>query len=451
MKIIGLFLMFFIASCLPLEAKEKVLDIQEVTSPGGIKAWLVEDNSLPIIALRFSFNGAGSLRNTPEKQGVTQLLSNTMDEGAGDLDSQTFQKELSDNSIALRFSSGRDDFGGSLKTLSRHKEKAFNLLKTALNEPRFDSEPLERMRLANITRIQSSKGKPSWIAARLFNDLAYEGHPYALNSGGTLSSLKAITAEDLNNYRKTWLTKDRLIVSVTGNINAKDLGVVLDNIFGDLPETGKQQEIERVEIQNTNRTYLYEKDMPQTIISAAVPSFDDKDPDYYALLVMNSIFGSGGFGSRLMQSARQDRGLTYSIYASLLKQDFMNGFEISTSTKNESAKEILTIIKEEMTKIANEKVTEEELKDAKAFIIGSLPLSLTSTGNISATLQTIQLDNEPIDYLDHFDDKINAVTAEDVLRASKRIMDPENMLVVMVGKPDGIEDFTLLDTLPNVE
>ena len=172
----------------PVNAAEKFLNIQEVTSDSGLTAWLVEDHSLPIIAIQFSFLDAGAKNDPANKQGRAKLLSNMLDEGAGELDSQAFQKQLNDHSISLSFSKGRDHFNGNLKTLSRHKEKAFNLLRLALNSPRFDDEPLERMKQANISRIKSSLTNPNWIAARLQNDLVFNDHPYALNSGGTISS-----------------------------------------------------------------------------------------------------------------------------------------------------------------------------------------------------------------------------------------------------------------------
>ena len=451
MRILLLLSICLVVACNPLSAKEKVLDIQEVTSPGGIKAWLVEDSSLPIISLRFSFKGAGAIRDGQEKQGIARLLSNTMDEGAGDLTSQEFQKMLSDYSISLSFNSGRDNFGGKIKTLSRNKEKAFELLTLALTQPRFDEEPVNRMRQANLSRIRSSMGNPDWISARLFNDIAFQGHPYALNSGGTLTTLQAITTDDLRQYVKDWLTKDRLMIGVTGDISAKELRTVLDRIFGQLPSSGKTKETKQHTIQNSGTNFFYEKDIPQTILSMALPSFDKNDPDYYALRVMNYIFGGGGFGSRLMEEAREKRGLTYGIYSGLIAQDYLDAFTVSTSTKNESAQEMINIIKQEMNKIISQEVSKAELQDAQSYITGSMPLSLTSTGAVSSILLGLQLDDRPIDYLDHFIDRINAVTTKDIQRVAERALNPEKMTTIMVGKPENFQNLKKIETIPNVE
>src|SRR5688500_684612 len=142
---------------------ERFLDIKTITTPGGIEVWLVEDHSVPVIAMQFAFAGAGSALDPEDKQGLAQLLSNTMDEGAGDLDSQTFQKKLADYSIDLHYSAGRDDFFGSLRTLTQYEDKAFDLLRLSLTAPRFDAEPVQRMKDANISRIRSSLSDPDWM------------------------------------------------------------------------------------------------------------------------------------------------------------------------------------------------------------------------------------------------------------------------------------------------
>ena len=451
MKILTAFLFVFLLSCAPTSARDRILDIQEVTSKSGIKAWLVEDQTLPIIALKFTFEGAGSIHDGQEKQGLSRLLSNTMDEGAGELTSQEFQKALSDHSISLSFGSSRDNFGGGVTTLSRNKDKAFELLKLALTEPRFDEEPVERMRQANISRVRSSMSTPNWIAARLFNDIAYEGHPYALNSGGTLTTLQSITTEDLRDFKNKWLTQDRLVVSAAGDITAGELETLLDDIFGGLPEKGAENKVSSFEIKNQGKSFLYKKDIPQTIIMAAMPGIDRNDPDYFPAILMDHIFGSSGFGSRLMEEAREKRGLTYGVYSDLSVQDYTNSLGIDTSTKNNSAKEMMDIIKAEMTEMVSSPVSQQELTDAKSYIIGSMPLSLTNTDSIAGLLRGLQLNKWPIDHLDNFPKKIEAVTAQDIQRVSKRLLNPDKLTLVMVGEPEEIDDLIIKDSLPNVE
>ena len=303
--LLALMTVFMLIAC-QAQADETLLDIQEIKTDSGITAWLAEDHSLPIIAMSFTFLDSGTALDPAEKQGLVRLLSNTMDEGAGDLDSQAFQKALTDNSITLQFSAGRDGFGGNLKTLTRNKDKAFHLLQLALSAPRFDEEPVERMRQANMSRVRSSLGEPDWIAARILNDRIFEGHPYAMNSGGTLTTLTAITPADLRQFQKTYLTKDRLLIAVAGDINAAELKETINRIFGSLPEKAPADAIvPATPIRNGGETSLYEQDIPQTIISIGMPAFGRDDADYYPLKVMNYIFGEAGFGSRLMEEIRE--------------------------------------------------------------------------------------------------------------------------------------------------
>lgn len=470
-KILMIFCALLLVGCLPekqaqapvdaaskgaSEAAERMLDIKEIQTESGITAWLVEDHTLPIISLQFSFRGAGALQNSAAQQGLAQLLSNTMDEGAGDYSSQDFQKALSDHSISLSFSASRDNFGGQVTTLSRHKGKAFKLLDVALHSPRFDSAPVERMKQANMARLKSSMGNPNWVAARYFNDIAFAGHPYALNSGGTLSSLAALTPEDLRRYHQDFLTRERVVVSAAGDITADELSAIIDKIFDKLPVHESKDQAPQGTLQNTGKSYLYEKDIPQTLLQMALPLFEQSDPDYYKLLVMDHVFGSSGFGSRLMEEAREKRGLTYGIYSGFTMMDNMNYYSISTSTKNEAVPEMIEVIKGEMERIKATPISDKELREAKDYIIGSLPLSLSSTGRITNILMNLQMDNRPITYLDAFPQKIEAITSEDVQSVARRIFETENILTLLVGMPEGQEDslaplIKLEGALPNVE
>ncbi|MEM7680000.1 MAG: pitrilysin family protein [Pseudomonadota bacterium] len=448
---IRLLLITLIALSSPALAQEdKALNITEVTTEDGLSAWLVEDHTLPIIALDFAFKGIGAAHDPEDKQGLARMASNTMDEGAGDLNSSTFQKELQDLSISLGFSSSRDHFSGSVKTLSKNKARAFELLKLALTQPRFDEQPVERMRNANLSRIRSSLSNPDWISARLLNDKTFSGHAYTKNSGGTLTSLTKVTPDDLRAFTKN-LTKDRLIVSASGDITAKDLKILLDNVFSDLPVTGELEAVPDLEQTNQGKTFLYEMDIPQTIIDMQQPGISRKDPNFQTAQVMNYILGGGGFGSRLMDDIREERGLTYGIYSRLLNLDHYAGLSVSTSTKNEAASEVIERVKVHWNDMREQPVTDQELSTAKSYLIGSLPLSLTSTDKISGLLLSLQLDGLPINYLDQREAAIQSTTKGDILELSKTLLNPESFTTILVGKPQGITGATKVESLPNVE
>lgn len=447
--IISIGLIWLPTSIMAKSKENKFLDIQTVESKSNVKAWLVEDHTIPVIALQFSFLGAGSKTNPIDKQGLAQLASNTMDEGAGDIKSQEFQKSLTDNSITLRFSAGRDNFGGQVRTLTRHKDKAFELLKLALTKPRFDIEPVNRMRASNQSRLKSSLSNPQWMAARIQNDKIFEGHPYALNSGGTLKTLENITPKDLHEFHKT-LGKNKLIVSVAGDITADELKLLLDNVFSGMPDV-QDLPSAKFTLRNAGETYIYKQDIPQTIISISQQGITHENPDYHTAKVMNFILGESGFGSRLMEEIREKRGLTYGIYSYFREYKEIETLHVSTSTVNDKAKEILDLTYEQWDIMKNETVSKQELKDAKSYLIGSLPLSLTSTVSIANLLQSMQNNNLSIDYLDKRSAKIQKVTESDIQRVAKKLLDKNSFTTILVGNPQGIKGAKIISQLPNVE
>lgn len=431
-------------------AQTKFLPIKEIKTPAGLSVWMVEDHTLPIVAMKFVFLDSGSANDPADRQGLARMLSNTMDEGAGDLDSQAFQKAMKDNSIELNFNASRDGFGGEVKSLTRNSAKAFELLALAINQPRFDEEAIARMRDGNLTRIKSSLSEPEWLAARLMNDKTFEGHPYSKNSGGTLSSLGAITAADLRGFKEKYLTRDRLLIAVAGDIKPESIGPAIDKAFAKLPEKASAAPVADITVQNAGKVFLYEQNIPQTMVQTSLPSIDHKSKDYYALQVMNYIYGGAGFGSRIMEEAREKRGLTYGIYSGAENMRHSDTISISGSTKNESAGEMLKIIGDEMKKMQETPVSDKELADAKSYITGSMPLSLTSTEQIAGMVLGLRISELPIDYLDHFADNIRAVSAADVQRLAKEILKPESMVTVLVGKPTDIKNSTVVKELPNV-
>lgn len=443
---------FIVLIAAPVQAAggDTVLDIIEVESQSGLKAWLVEDHSIPVIALKFSFRGAGAANDPPEKQGLSRMAANTMDEGAGKLDSQAFQKDLQDMVAELHFNSGRDHFGGEVKTLTRNSDRVFALLRMALMSPRFDDEPVARMREANKSRIRSAMADPEWVAARIQNDVIYAGHPYAMNSGGTLSTLDNITVEDLRTFARN-LGRDRLVVAAAGDITPEDLSLLLDEVFGALPAQSQITEVADIALQNKGKTYIYKRDIPQTIVEIIQPGIDRHDPDFLTAQVMNYTLGAAGFGSRLTKQVREMRGLTYGIYTYLMDLDHADGLAITTSTKNESVKEILDLIRGEWNAMKTAPVTDAELSSAKSYLVGSLPLSLTSTEQIASVIHSLQMDDMPIDYLDRRKAQIETTTAADVARVAEKLLDADAFVTVLVGQPGDIKDAHIIETLPNVE
>lgn len=419
-------------------APAKAVTVQQVTSPDGIVAWLVEDHSIPLTSIEFSFRGGAAL--DPEgKDGLANLVAGLLDEGAGELDSQTFQGRLSDLSISLRFSAGLDTFRGSFKTLNRHRNEAVDLLRLALTQPRFDEEPVERIRQQVLTSIRRRSNDPDRIASQTLWRAVFADHPYGRPLRGTNSSVSAITVDDIRSFVERRLAKDTLIVGAVGDISAAELATVLDTAFGNLPDAAASPQLQKANTASSGQTFVIEQNVPQSVITFSQPGLARDDADYYVAYVMNYILGGGGFSSRLYEEVREKRGLAYSVYS------YMNPMEAGAlisggvSTVNARAGESLAVIRAEWARMRDSGITHEELDDAKRYLTGSWPLSFDNTGQMARRLVGMQYSELGIDYLDRRNDFIEAVQLDDVNRVARQILDPKKFTVVVVGKPEGIE------------
>jgi len=412
--------------------------IERVLSLGGIEAWLVRDHINPIITMRFAFRGGAAL--DPEgREGLANMVSTLLDEGAGDLDSKIFQGRLEDLVITLRFDAGRDNFGGRLRTLVENKATAFELLTLALTRPRFDAEPLERIRSQIFSSLRQEAEDPNTIAGKTLFKTLFPAHPYGRPVDGTLESVAAITQTDLKGFVKRRLAKDNLAIGVVGDITAEALKTVLDKTFGGLPAKAWAWAIPEAVLKGQGRTVVVTKPAPQSAIVFADKGPKRQDPDFYAAYVMNHVLGGGGFTSRLYNTVREKRGLAYSVYSALHPLDRAGLIFGGAGTANKSVSETIAVMRGEWTRMATQGMSEKELADAKTFLTGSYPLSFTSSDRIASMLIGIQMDNLGIDYPDRRNGLIEAVTLDDVNRLAKELLRPDQLTVVVVGQPDGVK------------
>ncbi len=418
-------------------SQARAVEVQRVVSPGGIEAWLVEDHTNPIIALELAFRGGAAL-DPEDKAGLATMVAGTIDEGAGPLDSQAFQGELDNLSISLRFEAGQDSLSGSLETLTENRDRAFELLRLALTEPRFDAEPVERIRSQIIARLSRQSEDPDYIAGRMLRRLMYGEHPYARPSGGTEESIARITADDLRGFVQQRFGRDRLYVGVVGDITPDELAQALDATFGSLPAEAAPFTVPEATVENGGETVVIAKPIPQSVVALGQEGIRRDDPDYYAAYVVNYILGGGGFASRLVEEVREKRGLAYSVYSYLAPFDHGSMIYAGTATQNARVGESLDLIRQEWRRMAEEGPSGEELEDAKRYLTGSFPLRFSSSDNIAGMLVGMQMEDLGIDYLERRNDYVEAVTLDDAKRVAKQIYRPDALTVVVVGAPEGV-------------
>lgn len=411
-------------------AARAAVTIQEVKSPGGVTAWLVEDYTVPIVTIRFAFEG-GSTQDPKGKEGLANLMSGLLDEGAGDFDSDTFQTKLDDAGAEMRFNAGRDAFYGSMRMLADQKDEAFGLLKLAIEKPRFDADPVNRIRSQIVSGILGKARDPQTAAQVAWSEALYGTHPYARRDEGTEATLATITADDLRQFHAGQFARSNLKVGVVGAIDAETLKSELDKLFGSLPEKPTPVSVADVS-PKLGQEIEVPYDLPQTTLQLAYPGMERSDPQFFAAYLMNHILGGGTFTSRLFGEVREKRGLAYGIGSMLVNSKYSSSLVISTATRSDRAGETLDIIKNEVKRMAEEGPTQAELDAAKKYVVGAYAINnLDSSTAIASTLVELQIDDLGIDYIQRRAALIDAVTLDDVKAAAKRLLSSEPAVMVV--------------------
>lgn len=412
------------------------IDIKEVTSAGGITAWVVEEPSIPFVALELRFRGGTSL-DVDGKRGATNLMVGLLEEGAGALDAQGFARASEALAAQFGYDSHADAVSISARVLSENRDEALELLRLSLIEPSFPQVAVERVRAQVMSGIRSSLKDPDKIAGARLSALMYGDHPYGTPGRGTEASVAALSRDDLIAAHQGAMARDRLYVSVVGDITAAEVGPMLDALLGELPATGAPLPGEAT-LLLTGGIDVVNYDTPQSVAVWAQRGIHRNDEDFFAAYVLNVVLGGGGFESRLMTEVRQKRGLTYGVYSYLVLRDLADVYMGSVASANDRIGEAIKVIGDEWAQMAKVGATEDEVARAKALLTGAYPLRFDGNGAIARIMVGMQVDDMPMDYIATRNDKVNAVTLEDVNRVAGELLDPQGLQFVIVGMPEGL-------------
>jgi len=410
--------------------------IERITSPGGIEAWLVESHANPLIAMRFAFRG-GAAQDPEGKEGLAYFISSMMDEGAGSLDAIAFQEREQALAMRMDFDASRDVMLGSVQTLTANKDEVFDLVHLALTRPRFDSDAVERVRAQILAGLKFDENDPEVVAALAWDRLAFHDHPYGRPIKGTMASIAAISPADLKDYATRVFARDKLVITVVGDIDAKTLGPVLDRVFAGLPAHATLAPVADANPPLGPELEIVEMDVPQSVAQFGHRGMARKDDDFIPAYVLNYIIGGGGFASRLMEEVREKRGLAYSVYSNLYTYQHGAVLVGNVATKNEAVGQSLEVIEGELRRLAEQGPTAEELASAKSYLTGAYALRFESSSNIASQLLWIQIEDLGIDYVDRRNALVEAVTLDDIRRVAKRLIEADHLITTIVGKPVG--------------
>jgi zinc protease len=412
--------------------------VETITTPKGFTVWYVREAAIPIISVSLHFQG-GSALDPKGKEGLANFASSLFDEGAGELDSQAFQREIVNRAIQLHVNAGLDELMVELQTLSAKREDAFRLVGLALAHPRFDADAVERIRAQLLQVLAEGRNDPERRSAEGWYHLAFADHPYGSPTDGTEASIKAISVDDLKAFARHRIARSNVVIGAAGDVAPDEIARLIDLALGELPAEASPSSVPDAKLPPAGALRIERLDVPQSVVAFGLNGLKRDDPDFYAAYVMNYVLGGGGFTSRLYTEVRDKRGLAYSVYSYLQPMRAAGLYVGGVATQNGRVAESIALVRAEITRMAQTGVTPEELAAAKRHLTGAFALRFDTGGRIADMLVGMQVDHLGIDYFEKRNDYINAVTIEDVARVAKRLLDPDKLLVMVAGNPVGLE------------
>jgi zinc protease len=413
------------------------VNVDVVTTPRGLKLWLVRSYAVPLVSLEFAMRG-GAAQDPPEKAGLGSLMAALLDEGAGEFDSQGFHRALDEKAVEMSFHCDRDHSGGRMRTLVKNIDRAAELLGLAVNAPRFDEEPFERVREHMNARLRHLANDPGALANRNWKAKAFPHHPYGQPADGELETLGRIERTDLVHAAKRAIARDQLMIAVVGAIDEKDAAALVDNAFADLPMKADLTPVPEAPFSGLSTIDVIDLDVPQSTIRFGRPALRRDDPDYIASVVAAHVLGgSGSMTSRLFREVREKRGLAYTVFGTFYALEHGTYFYGGTTTKNERARESFDVAQAEIRDVAVNGLGEDELEKGKTYLIGSYPLRFDTSAKIASQLIHIQLEGRAPDWLIERNREIAGVTIDSVRRAAHRAFGDGSLLTTVVGRPEG--------------
>ena len=414
------------------------IPVKTVTSPGGLSAWVLEEPAIPFTALNIMFSGGAAL-DPPDKRGAAFMMTGLLEEGARDLDSQAFAAAKEALSASFSFDVTDDTLSISVRVLTENRAEALALLKTALMQPRFDPDAVERVRQQVLSILASNAQDPTDTAQRVWSEQAFGDHAYGTSYQGTESSVAALTRADFLAAHQNLLVRDAISVSAVGDITAEELGPILDDLLGELP-AGSALETAPLELDIPAGLTVVDMPTPQSVAIFGHAGIDRNHPDFFAAYILNTILGGQGIESRLTAEVREKRGLTYGISTVLISKDQANVMLGQVASANDRINAAIEVIRDEWRKLARDGVTAEELQAAQTYLTGAYPLRFDGNSQISRILVGMQRIGLGLDYINTRNAKINAVTLSEINRVAAQLLKPEALNFVVAGQPTGLKE-----------
>ena len=413
--------------------ESKSIDFSELKTK-NTSFWFIKDNSIPIISLSFSLRG-GSSQDPDGKEGLSYLMTSTMDEGTSKFNGIQLRQFKKLNGIKLNISTQKNKIEGSFQVISSQVEQGFELLDQVLNFPKFDKSDLEKVLKQMEASLKIDQSDLSTLSNNKFNEIYIKNNNFSKRIKGTQKTLNNITKDDLIKHHKNSFNKKELHIGVSGDISEKSIKKYIEKVFGKFSIENVKPNFEKFTDLPRGQKVI-ELDTPQSSVVFGHPGLSRSDKDYFSLRLANYILGGGGFQSRLYKQIREKKGLVYSIYSYPIsyKHDgfMMGGFQ----TRNNSVFDTIDRVKDEWSKMSKQGITKKELDEAKAYYKGSFTRNFTSTISIANLLNIVQFYDLGKDYFSERDKIIENLKLEDINNMIKKKFNKDNLFFLIVGSPE---------------
>ncbi|MCF6230579.1 MAG: insulinase family protein [Gammaproteobacteria bacterium] len=407
--------------------------IQHWQTANGTKVYFVPAPELPMVDIQLVFD-AGAARDR-NQGGLAAITSAMMDEGAAGLNADQIAETIDSVGAAIGFSAHRDMAVASLRSVTDAKllEPAVSLFQKILTQPDFPEEALSRIRNNMLIGLQAKKQQPSALARDAFMQALYGDHPYGKPASGNENSLKALTRADLVAYYQQYYVASNAILAIVGDLDRAAAEALANRIIGQLPAGQPAPKLATVSALVHPHEQRISHPSSQSHLLLGQPGINRGDDDYFTLYVGNHILGGSGLTSRISNEIREKRGLSYSAYSYFSPMRELGPYTLGLQTKNASVDEALQVLRDTLIEFRKNGPTASELEAAKKNITGGFPLRLDSNKKIVGYLAMIGFYRLPLDYLDTFNDKVDAVSLQQIKEAYQRRIDPDKMVTIIVG------------------
>lgn len=409
--------------------------LQHWKTPEGASVIFVESRTLPILDVSVDFPG-GSARDPAGKAGLGRLTHALLDQGAGGLTDTVIAHRLADVGAVVGGNFDRDRAGVTLRTLAspREKSQALDTLMLILQRPEFPLAVLNRERQRLIASIREAEADPATVADKAFYRAVYGRHPYAHHAAGEPEQLARLTRADLQGFYRTHYSAPNAVISLIGDISRAEAEAIATRLSAGLPRGPAVAPLVVPAVPEASDARIAHPSTQSHVLVGTV-GMARNDPDFFPLFVGNYVLGGGGFDSRLLHEVRDKRGYAYSAYSYFLPMGQPGPFQMGLQTRHAEVGAALAVARDTVRKFIAEGPDDAELTQAKANLTGGFPLRIDSNKKILDYLALIGFYQLPLDYLDTWVAKVDAVDAARIRDAFARRIDPDALVTVVVGGP----------------